>query len=74
MDANCTHKGCFVNFDVANPGFSCNCHGATFDFNGGNPTAPAPTPMPHYDLCVSSTGTVVVDFDKVVDATVRHPV
>jgi nitrite reductase/ring-hydroxylating ferredoxin subunit len=72
LDANCTHRGCFVNFIVDTPSFSCPCHGASFDFNGDNPTSPAPTPMPHYEVCVSDNGTLVVDVSKVVSATVRY--
>jgi Rieske Fe-S protein len=74
MDANCTHHGCFVNFNTATVSFQCPCHQATFDFNGGSPTPPAPTPMPHYAMCISAKGTVIVDLGTVVDASTRHPV
>jgi Rieske Fe-S protein len=71
MDGNCTHVGCFVNFVEANMGFHCDCHGATYDFNGGSPTTPAVTPMPHYALCVSD-GVFQVDTAQMVDATKRY--
>jgi Rieske Fe-S protein len=71
MDGNCTHRGCFVDFLTDKVSFHCQCHGATYDFNGGTPTPPAMGPMPHYDISLSTTGTIVVDYDKVVDATVR---
>jgi Rieske Fe-S protein len=71
MDGNCTHRGCFVDFDSNAKNFNCHCHGATFDFNGGSPTAPAPTPMPHYELCLTD-GVFVIDTNKEVDATKRY--
>jgi Rieske Fe-S protein len=72
LDGNCTHRGCLVNFMVAQTNFSCNCHGATYDFNGGSPTGPAMGPMKHYDMSLSANGTVVVDLEKVVDAKMRY--
>jgi Rieske Fe-S protein len=71
MDGNCTHRGCFVDFVTASKSFACACHGATFDFNGGTPTAPAPTPMPHYELSLSN-GVFVIDTSKEVDAAKRY--
>jgi Rieske Fe-S protein len=71
MDGNCTHRGCFVDFVTASMSFNCHCHGATFDFNGGTPTDPAPTPMPHYELCLSA-GEFVIDTSKPVDAAKRY--
>jgi cytochrome b6-f complex iron-sulfur subunit len=71
LDANCTHHGCFVNFVIATTSFSCPCHFATFDFNGDKPTAPAPTPMPHYQLCVNKDGNLEVDLTNVVASNTR---
>jgi Rieske Fe-S protein len=71
MDGNCTHVGCFVNFVAASQSFDCPCHGATFDFNGGKPTTPAPSPMPHYALCLNDKG-FLVDTTQMVDAAKRY--
>jgi Rieske Fe-S protein len=72
VNAYCTHTGCFVNFDTTTTSFNCPCHGATFDFNGENQTTPAPSPMPHYEMCVDSmTGYVEIDFSKMVDSKKR---
>jgi Rieske Fe-S protein len=64
LDAGCTHLGCDVQpkdgADLAQ-GFICICHGATYDANGLNPTAPAPSPLRHYLLCVQPSGTLLVD-------------
>jgi Rieske Fe-S protein len=71
MDGNCTHRGCFVDFLGDSKTFNCACHGATYDFNGGSPTAPAPTPMPHYELTLSE-GVFVINTGKEVDASKRY--
>jgi nitrite reductase/ring-hydroxylating ferredoxin subunit len=73
VDAGCTHLGCNVSFVSAQSGFSCKCHGATYDFNGGNPTRPAPSPLKHYAIEILASGEVLVDVSPqgVVDANVR---
>jgi Rieske Fe-S protein len=78
MDANCTHARCVLVFAPAdptnmipNPGFNCSCHGSTFDYNGQNPTPPAPTPLVHYSLTVETDGTLVVDAGMTVPITTR---
>jgi Rieske Fe-S protein len=73
MDAGCTHLGCNVDFVSAEAGFSCKCHGATYDFNGTNPTAPAPSPLKHYAIALQASGEILVDVspEGVVDASVR---
>jgi Rieske Fe-S protein len=75
VDAGCTHLGCDVALKAAGDlkqGFACPCHGATYDANGLNPTAPAPTPLKHYALCVEPSGTLIVDVTEAgVDPKVR---
>jgi thiosulfate dehydrogenase (quinone) large subunit len=71
VDAGCTHLGCDVNFVDQASGFLCPCHGATYDFNGEHPTAPAPSPLAHYAVCAEPSGTLVVDTNQIVDACVR---
>jgi Rieske Fe-S protein len=85
MDAGCTHMGCQVDPDQVLPtahamsgqplpldGFQCHCHGATFDANGGSPTGPARGPLPHYLVCATVSGVLVVDPGQVVDPAVRY--
>jgi Rieske Fe-S protein len=74
VDAACTHLGCDVKFVDPTSGFRCDCHGATFDFNGEKETAPAPKPMTHYLVCATTSGTLVVDTEQPVPATVRYKV
>lgn len=74
VDAGCTHLGCDVmprNASNVSLGFSCPCHGATYDANGLNPTSPAPRPLAHYQLCAQPSGALVVDPTTTVAATVR---
>jgi cytochrome b6-f complex iron-sulfur subunit len=76
VDAGCTHLGCDVaakNSVDIRQGFACPCHGATYDGNGLNPTAPAPSPLVHYYLCVQPSGTLLADLtpNLFADAKVR---
>ena len=76
VDAGCTHVDCDVALKAPgdlSQGFLCPCHGATYDANGLNPTTPAPLPLPHYELCLQSSGELVcnVSPSDPVAATVR---
>ena len=75
IDAGCTHLGCDVALKAAGDlkqGFACPCHGATYDANGQTPTAPAPSPLKHYALCMQTSGTLLVDVTEAgVDPKVR---
>ena len=52
----CTHNGCTVSYRGAN-GFTCPCHGGTFDANGNVTGGPPPTPLAKYN--VTQAGTVL---------------
>ncbi|MDB4969857.1 MAG: hypothetical protein JWN44_5546 [Myxococcales bacterium] len=75
VDAGCTHLGCDVQLANAadlKQGFTCLCHGATYDANGEKPTSPAPAPLKHYLLCAQPSGALVVDVTQAgVESTVR---
>ena len=74
VDAGCTHLGCDVGLKNATDlkqGFACPCHGATYDADGLNPTAPAPSPLKHYLVCGEPSGALVVDLGMEVDAKTR---
>jgi Rieske Fe-S protein len=78
LDGTCSHMHCVLAFDPANPGnmqplpgFHCNCHGSTFDYNGQLLTPPAPAAMTHYQLTVERDGTLVVDTSVIVDPATR---
>jgi Rieske Fe-S protein len=85
VDAECTHLGCDAKpnpigdadptpgmaIDGLSSGFTCHCHGATYDANGDKPTAPAPAPLKHYLVCATVGGEAFVDTQQVVDSCTR---
>jgi len=88
IDAECTHLGCDAKPNTigdAAPtpkapvpgltgGFTCHCHGATYDANGERPTAPAPLPLKHYLVCATVGGEAFVDTQQVVPSCVRYKI
>ncbi len=74
IDGNCTHAHCVLLFmDPTNPsGFTCPCHGSTFDYDGENPTGPAAQtgPLDHYQVTISGDE-IFVDYGIIVDPSVR---
>jgi nitrite reductase/ring-hydroxylating ferredoxin subunit len=70
IDGWCTHEGCGLSLRTG-PRFYCRCHGAYFDYNGQNPTHPAPYPLVHYAVCQDSAGNLIVDTSKTVSVTTR---
>jgi Rieske Fe-S protein len=71
MDAECTHIGTTVNFNDAKTGFSCPLHGSTFNFDGKVTMGPATTDLPHYELCTTESGLLIVDTSKKVTEDTR---
>ena len=69
VTAICPHQGCTVN--GASSGFSCPCHGWTFDLNGKQ-TGVARSPLAHYAICIDGSGNVTVDPNTQVSATQRY--
>lgn len=88
FDAECTHLGCDakpntigdadltsqMTVDGLSMGFTCHCHGATYDANGDKPTAPAPSPLRHYLVCATVGGEAFVDAQQVVESCIRFKV
>jgi nitrite reductase/ring-hydroxylating ferredoxin subunit len=71
IDAKCTHLGSDVDFVSAQAGFKCPLHMATYDFNGEKPTLPATMALTHYAVCVTESGTLLVDVAQPVAASTR---
>jgi nitrite reductase/ring-hydroxylating ferredoxin subunit len=69
VDASCTHAGRLIK--QQGQGWYCPAHGATFAFDGTNPTAPAFSPLANYAVCVDSGGNVTIDPNTTVSATTR---
>jgi len=70
VSAICTHAGCTN--DASPSGFSCPCHGATFELDGSNPTSPAHSALKHYAMCVDASGNITVDTSTTVSSSVRY--
>ncbi len=60
--AVCTHLGCTVN--SAETGYSCPCHGSTYDKYGRNTGGPAPTPLVFFHVFKGASGDIMVDKSK----------
>ena len=71
IDAACTHVGTDVKFVSASAGFTCPLHGSKFDFDGKVLTGPATIDLPHYSLCTTESGILIVDTTQRVTADTR---
>lgn len=62
LSAKCTHSGCTVEWQPANPKerFHCPCHNSTFDEAGNVLGGPAPRPLPSYKVKQQGDDVVVV--------------
>ena len=69
LDSTCPHAGCSVRSQSG--GFFCPCHGASFSFDGENPTPPAFSGLNHLAVCVDGNGTIWVNINDVVDPSTR---
>jgi nitrite reductase/ring-hydroxylating ferredoxin subunit len=69
INASCPHAGCTTTYKTTS--WYCNCHGATWDANGNNPTSPAHSALEHYSVCIDGSGNVLVDYNKTVTYTTR---
>jgi Rieske Fe-S protein len=69
LSAICTHQNCSV--QPSNGHFLCPCHQSMFALDGTVVQGPASIPLAHFALCLSDTGTVLIDNAQVVDRAVR---
>lgn len=60
--AVCTHLGCTVN--MVDTGYSCPCHGSTYDSHGLNTGGPAPSPLVYFQVFKGASGDIMVDKSK----------
>lgn len=58
----CTHLGCTVN--MVETGYSCPCHGSTYDRHGVNTGGPAPSPLVYFHVFKGASGELMVDKSK----------
>ena len=71
MSSACTHVGAQVEFVDATAGFKCPLHLSKFDFDGHVLTGPATVDLPHYSLCTTASGLLIVDVTKPVTSDTR---
>ena len=62
--AVCTHLGCTVN--AVETGYSCPCHGSTYDLEGKNTGGPAPSPLFYFKVYRGAAGDLLVDKSKTI--------
>jgi cytochrome b6-f complex iron-sulfur subunit len=60
--AVCTHLGCTVN--LVPTGYSCPCHGSTYDQYGRNTGGPAPSPLVYFQVYLDASGDLMVNKAK----------
>ena len=56
----CTHRRCKLD-DEAEKGFSCPCHGSTFDINGHVLEGPARVDLPQYTVRMNDKNELLVE-------------
>jgi Rieske Fe-S protein len=73
MTTTCTHQGCDMSHagSVTSNGLHCNCHGSSFDVNGGVTGGPAHTALAHFAVDIDQDGVITVHTDNVVSASDR---
>ena len=71
MSSACTHVGAQVGFIDATSGFKCPLHASTFDFDGHPTKGPATIDLPHYSLCTTKSGLLIVDLSTEVTTDTR---
>jgi Rieske Fe-S protein len=59
FSGSCTHACCSVSFDANGKGFTCPCHGSTYDLNGNVTGGPAPSALPKLEVCFDECGVYV---------------
>ena len=60
----CTHKGWELDWNAEKKRYVCPKHGATFNIAGGDPTAPAPTPLVTAAVRIVNKKEAQVDAEK----------
>jgi Rieske Fe-S protein len=73
MSSICTHQGCGTNVigGAAQPSLYCPCHGSVFNATGAVVRGPARRALQHYELDVSSSGSLTICIGSPVLSTTR---
>ncbi len=69
ISAICTHLGCITQWSEDINMIACPCHGSRFRKNGSVEHGPAPSPLPHFLIGLTSDGNLTVDKLTIVPPT-----
>jgi len=61
VSAVCTHLGCVTQWKPDAEMIACPCHGSKFKSDGTKIEGPAPRPLPHFAISLTSDGELLVD-------------
>src|SRR5438477_10350093 len=61
VSAVCTHLGCVTQWKPDAEMIACPCHGSKFKSDGTKVEGPAPRPLPHFAISLTSDGELLVD-------------
>jgi cytochrome b6-f complex iron-sulfur subunit len=61
VSAVCTHLGCITEWKPDIEEIACPCHGSKFKRDGTKIEGPAPRPLPHFAITLTSDGELLVD-------------
>jgi cytochrome b6-f complex iron-sulfur subunit len=61
VSAVCTHLGCITQWKPEASQIACPCHGSKFRSDGTKIEGPAPRPLPHFSITLTSDGELMVN-------------
>ena len=61
VSAVCTHLGCITQWKPEAGQIQCPCHGSKFKSDGGKIEGPAPRPLPHFAMSLTTDGELLID-------------
>jgi cytochrome b6-f complex iron-sulfur subunit len=61
VSAVCTHLGCVTQWKSDADMIACPCHGSKFKADGTKIEGPAPRPLPHFAISMTTEGELLVD-------------
>ncbi len=61
VSAVCTHLGCITQWNPGANQIQCPCHGSKFREDGTKVEGPAPRPLPHFAITLTTDGDLRVD-------------
>ena len=66
VSAVCSHLGCIMQWKPEDNLIACPCHGSKFQSDGTKVAGPAPRPLPHFAISLTTDGELLVDKLEIV--------